>query len=159
MRLLYDYFQSRRNEIDLLRQENRLIRDTVIPLTSLGIPFEKLPEVMESLVKIFETNKDVDDSISSDSFSDNHSNKKFYFDRKMRKLRKENRILRDIVSPFTSIGISLEVLKEILTQVALILKEEINKKRHEASFRSSGGAVSSPVSIPNDLGYSNFRIR
>lgn len=63
-------------------------------------------------------------------------------------LRKENKLLKEAVSPLTSLGIPVESLAEILRPIANILKSEIEKRRYEASFNDSGRSASSPVTGP-----------
>jgi predicted RNase H-like nuclease (RuvC/YqgF family) len=47
--LLQNENKSKQKEIDSLRKENKLLKDAVYPLTSSGIPLEKLADVLKQI--------------------------------------------------------------------------------------------------------------
>jgi hypothetical protein len=47
--------KSLKNEIDSLRKENKMLRDAVYPLTTSGIPIEKLAETLKPIVSMLES--------------------------------------------------------------------------------------------------------
>jgi hypothetical protein len=63
-------------------------------------------------------------------------------------LRKENKLLKEAVLPLTSLGIPIEKLADVLKPFAVFLKSEIERLRHEASYRSPGRSSSSPITSP-----------
>jgi hypothetical protein len=60
-------------------------------------------------------------------------------------LSKENKLLKDAVYPLTSLGIPIENLADIIRPIAKILKSEIEKKHHDASYHDTGRSSSSPL--------------
>ena len=52
MKSVFSFLKSSKSEIDLLRKENKLLREAVFPLTSLGIPIENLAELLKPVANI-----------------------------------------------------------------------------------------------------------
>jgi hypothetical protein len=142
MKSFYSYLKFRQKEIDLLQNENRsqqkeidsllkknkLLLDAVYPLTSLGIPLEKLADVLKQIDLLQNENKSKQLEIDS--------------------LHKENKLLLDAIYPLTSSGISLEKLADVLKQIAKsVPKTEIEINRHDASYRDSGTKLASNESL------------
>jgi len=47
--------KSLKNELDSLRKENKMLQDAVYPLTTSGIPIEKLAETLKPIVSMLES--------------------------------------------------------------------------------------------------------
>jgi hypothetical protein len=150
-----NFLKNRGEEINSLEKENELIKFAVLPLTSLGIPLKMLPQFMNSLADIIKAGKTkIDLPISNDLNLNRPVHSTIFFDWKVKKLHKENKFLRDLVAPVTTIGISVGVLAIIMKPFADLVKKEIERKRmvnirnnNSASYQSSGGTCSSPVTI------------
>ena len=68
----------------------------------------------------------------------------FLASKRIKFLEKENRILKNAISPLTDLGYPVENINALLKPLAELLKKEI-KRQQDASFQSRGQA-SSPVS-------------
>jgi hypothetical protein len=55
MKSVFNFLKSSRSENDLLRKENKLLREAVFPLTSLGIPIENLAELLRPIANILKS--------------------------------------------------------------------------------------------------------
>jgi hypothetical protein len=126
--LLQDENRSQQKDIDSLLKENKLLLDAVYPLISLGIPLEKLADVLKQI----------------DLLQNENKSKQLEIDL----LRKEKKLLLDAVYPLTSSGISLENLADVLKQFAKsIPKTEIEINRHDASYHDSEIKLASNESL------------
>jgi hypothetical protein len=65
--------------------------------------------------------------------------------REIQRLRQENKLLREAISPLTSLGIPVGNISTILRPYADSLKPMLKKMKPESSFRSSGTSASSPI--------------
>lgn len=73
------------------------------------------------------------------------------FNRTKKALLRENKELRDAISPITNLGVPVSEVKNILIPFANHLKSEIDKeimrRRTEVSHRSHGGSASSSIGV------------
>ncbi|HBC80359.1 MAG TPA: hypothetical protein DEO60_15265 [Bacteroidales bacterium] len=55
MKSIFSLLRFRQKEIDILHKENKLLKDAVNPLTSLGIPIENLADFLRPIAKVLKS--------------------------------------------------------------------------------------------------------
>lgn len=158
--LLQNENRSQQKEIDSLIKENKLLLDAVYPLTSSGIPLEKLADVLKQIAKsVPKTEIEINrhdasyhDSgtklASNESLTKFASNKSLYADKPLGSDKTNDDLIKDLLDSrknnrFPPLS---EESNPELSQVSKLIRD-MEIKRLEASYHDSGGKLASNQNI------------